>query len=82
MLAAHDLALLPAADPVTKDSPCTLTRVLLMLSYVHRAFTKKRVNDKSKWYLELYLYPMQVRQLGYIRFLAQPGADKAPVQHF
>ena len=56
VLAAHDLDLLPVADPVTKDSPYTRTRVFLMLSYVHRAFTKRRVSDMPvnrhnlKWY--------------------------------
>ena len=60
VLAAHDLDLLPAADPVTKDSPYTRTRVLLMLSYVHRAFTKRRLSDMSvnrqylKWYSLFY----------------------------
>ena len=41
VLAAHDLDLLPVADPVAKDSPYPRTRVLLMLSYVHCAFTKR-----------------------------------------
>ena len=59
-LAAHDLDLLPAADPVTKDSPYTRRRILLMLSYVHRAFKKRRSSNMSvnrhylKWYSLFY----------------------------
>ena len=60
MLAAHDLDLLPAADPVTKDSPYARTKVLLMLSYVHRASTRSRLSDMFvnrhylKWYSLFY----------------------------
>ena len=65
VLVAHDLDLLLAADPATKDSPYARLRVSSMLSYVHRAFTRK---EKAICYLERFC-SMQVRQLGYIRFL-------------
>ena len=41
VLAAHDLDLLPVADPVMKDSPYPRTRFTLMLSYVHRVFMEE-----------------------------------------
>ena len=41
VLAAHDLDLLLVADPAMKGSPYARARVSLILSYVHRAFTRK-----------------------------------------
>ena len=47
VLAAHDLDLLPAADLAMKDSPYARTRGSLILSYVHRASTRKRKGNCS-----------------------------------
>ena len=55
VLAAHGLDLLPAADPVMKDSPYALSGVVLMLSYVHRGSRKRRRasgNSTNRHYLK------------------------------
>ena len=91
VLAAHDLDLLPVANPAMRDSPYARTKVFWILSYVHRASKgKKRLvgGSMNRHYLsgtlESYFYSMQVRQLRVHPFPSAASADKglSPFKNF